>query len=550
MRRHSRSPHLFAAAVVAAILLPSRVSAGEQPARCDPRAPGDARFAGFHLYEENDTLHPAGGDERYTQGLRVSVSVNRKARPCWVQRAEHWWVPGRFEQKESALTLFLGQGLYTPRIITSTALEPNDRGFSNFNYAGLEVSVTTHTMDPLAPYERGANWIFRHGFEAAAGVLQHEGLARATQGGLHALKLSRMPKGWYSDGPMALGFYGHYRSDYLFRYLPESVWVPGFDIAAGPAIELGNVRTSIGGHGVIRVGWNLSGFAPGSIRPAAVRSDPPAFEISGHVGIEGRAVLHTALLRATPGSQGFERRNAVHDQQRGFTVRVYKLRASYVQVRRSPEFTVTTRTEAAQRFGSATLSYEPGLGSSTDAKWMPGRLQIELGMGRSFNGPTVTTGIPGSVSGQAALRVKTWRSLFLGVEVATVAVEGSRIPDEPANRDDILLRQTVTSVGWMRDVKVGTLGLRAGAAVGSTARIQTIRHPIVNGRLGEDKTNADYPVAKGGWIAGVQFFPHLERHVTVGVDLTYHRMGRVQGLPGLVKPSHLKAIVLLQLRTR
>jgi hypothetical protein len=279
------------------------------------------------------------------------------------------------------------------------------------------------------------------------------------------------------------------------------------------------------------------------------------FEVGGLYGVEGRAIANTALVRATPGSQGFSRKTWVHDERLGGFLRVGRLTASYLRVDRSPEFATAERREGSQRFGAATLSYEPGLGASAQQTWHHPRVQVEVGMGRSVGGPDVDRGpsaVPeaqGSVTGHAAGRIRAWRALSLGVEIGSVSLEGAPIPDEPENRSDVMLRQMAATVGWTKDIGVGTVGLRAGTAFKSTALIQTVRHPLVDGRVGEVKTDATYPAARGGLLLGAQFFPHLERHVAIGLDLTYHRFARVTGMPGLLKPSYLKAVILIQMRS-
>lgn len=526
---------------------------------CQPRTPFEKAWSGFHLYEENDSLPLAGGDERYTQGLRAAMSMNRRALPCIVQGIQDWWLPGRFDTVDPTLTVFVGQNLYTPRIITSRTLEPGDRGFRDFNYLGFEIAAVT-SRD---------RWHFRHALELSVGALGSEGLAQAAQGGLHAVKFSRIPKGWYSSGAATLGIYTQYRSEYLYRLGQRG---PGIDVSAGPALEFGNVRTSAGLHGTIRAGINLTGFAPGVIRSGAdADRTPHFFEAGGFYSYEARAILHTGLVVATPGSRSFEPTDMVSDRRHGGFVRLGKVRVAYARVERSAEYALGGVKSGKQKFGSVTASFEPRVGDSAVRDWTPGWFNAELGMGSTIRGPRHSATNKDGIGVQLAGRFKvpvlpdSWQqthALFVGVDVAGAATEGVAIAGEPDNRDDVMVRQIALTLGLNRHVCLkpktetmrgrhcGTVGLRVGPGVAAAARIQSITHPIVNGRVAEHVFDRPIPskVDSAGWMAGAQFFPHWEPHVGIGIDVSYHRLGRTDD-PAVTRTSFFKAILLVQLRT-
>jgi hypothetical protein len=141
---------------------------------CLPRPPNQARVSGYHVYEENDSIIKDGGDDRYTQGLRLAFNFHRSAVACPFQKAGHWLksrVWPKAEEFKTGLSLVVGQNLYTPRIITSRALDANDLGFSDFTYLSAELSLTST--------DRAA----RHVFDASIGALGHEGLGKGGQGG-------------------------------------------------------------------------------------------------------------------------------------------------------------------------------------------------------------------------------------------------------------------------------------------------------------------------------------------------------------------------------
>src|SRR5262245_23018709 len=80
-------------------------------------------FSGYRLYEENDSIIQDGGDERYTQGLRLEIGFRPDRTPCWTRTVDGWlkhlWPSGSGRSWQQDFGLVLGQNLYTPRIITT-----------------------------------------------------------------------------------------------------------------------------------------------------------------------------------------------------------------------------------------------------------------------------------------------------------------------------------------------------------------------------------------------------------------------------------------------
>ena len=507
-----------------------------QPAEGDFKCTRDVRikspFSGFTAYEENDSL-AWSGDDRYSQGLRVTFAYHPLALPCFVQRIT----------QKSALAkgfaLSLGQGLYTPRIITSRTLDSNDRGFADFNYIGAELSLTDQGSDPK----------LRHTFQVNVGALGRAGLGYGAQGGLHALKMSRIPKGWPTTRPNAPGIDTFYRWERRASWLTENKWKPDFDFTYGLTGQLGSVRGAAGATAAVRFGWNLTGFPQSTIAQGVAGSAARKFELGFVGGLDGRAVGWTQLVQSTPGTTGFRKKHGVYDLRAGVSIRYDSVRVGYQYVSRSAEFSITRVPDRSQEFGSVSVSYEPGEDLPTDNSSWWTRGQIELGMGTSYRGPRLNRPKSGGVTGHTAIRKDLLYGFTAGLELSSVAVEGGPIPSEPANNTDLILRQSSMVLGWQRDTRLGSASVRAGRTFKGSGKLQTVTHNPENGRTEEQVDDGrPYPAPAGGWLFGTQYFLPLERHMTIGLDVTYHRLKVHAEMPHIVNPNYVKAIILVRIR--
>ena len=529
----------------------SSPASADVPFECSTRPPVGSRlprFSGYQASEENDSIIKKGGDERYTQGLRVSFNFERSAVPCWFQKRGHSmskWIWPRAEMFHTGLSLTVGHSLYTPRLITTRTLDANDRGFSDFNYLGTELSLTAD------------NRSVRHIFDFSVGALGHAGLARGAQGGLHALKLHRIPKGWETTKPGTIGLNFRYRLDK--RFLCTDV-TPNctFDVTVGDVLEAGNVRTSFGLHATARAGWALSGFPAAVIPTAADRSVQQPLEIGALVGYEGRGILHTSLVQPSPNSVGFETEPFVLDRRVGFYVRYEALRITYQFLHRSAEFKVPNVEKRDQDFASISVSFEPSLTHrETPRPWLFREWQFELGMGTNFAGPEIDTGRPRGITAQIAARKGLAKGFDIGLlDMASGTVETTPTPGQPGDRSDLLLRQRSVTLGWgtrlkRKDTELGRIAFRVGSALwGGDARIETIFHPRdpVTGRRRERIEDRDFEAPRGGWLVGAQYLPPLEPHLSIGLDAAYHSVKVTGPVPGLVQPRFFKLILFAQVR--
>jgi hypothetical protein len=565
---------------VAALLAASASAAGAQTGPCrtdsEPEAP---TFQGYRISEENDSIIKDGGDERYTQGLRVEVAYRASRVPCFARGVDGWlrhlWFsPDVWSGTPSGLSLVLGQNLYTPRIITSTLVDPNDRSFSDFTYVGGRFSETSF------------NQRVRHSLEVDVGALGVPALGKGAQGGLHALKMDRIPKGWDTTEPSGVGINAYYRLEQrLTRVGPVSTCLHEgiylgtsgdesclFDLTFGDTLELGNVRTSAGLHAAARLGWGLSGFPAATIQPAAApgRRRRP-LEVGAVAGVEGRAIAYTALVHGTAGTEGFDASPLVGDFRYGFYARYDSLRVSWQRVERSHEFSITGVPDRSQRFASLSINYEPITAPGAppryfDRRWLFRGWQFELGMGANFGGPEIAVGDDDGVASQIAggkalyesrrngdggVEVRGPWAVILGFELSATSVETSPTPGEPWNRSDLFLRQPAVTLGILfrpHQEKYGRFGLRAGTGLKGDAQIETVFHPVEDGQTGEEKVFQKFDAPRGGWLAGAQYFAPLEPHLALGVDVAYHSVKVGEPVPDLIRPKFWKWIVAVQIR--
>jgi hypothetical protein len=365
--------------------------------------------------------------------------------------------------------------------------------------------------------------------------------------------MHRIPKGWYSAEPKTVGLNARYRFERRFR-CNDLENNRKFDITAGHAAELGNVRSSLGLHATARVGWGLSGFPTAVIPTVADRSRQRVFEAGAILGFEGRGILNSALVQESPGSAGFSLEPFVLDRRWGFYVRYDALRITYQLLRRSAEFSVPNVPERHQDFASISVGFEPSL---TDVpkhrSWLFREWQFELGMGTNFAGPKLDSGNARGITGQLVARKGLAKGFNLGlIELSSATVEGAPTRGEPGNRSDIILRQRAVTLGWgtgLNQGKAGRIAFRAGSALwGGNARIETVFHQPENARTGEQLFDRDFKAPRGGWLAGAQYFSPMERHLSIGVDVAYHAVKLAAPGPGIVTPRFLTVVLAAQLR--
>ncbi len=320
-----------------------------------PLACNAATACEFQFYIENDML--SGTDRYYTNGIKFGGGV--KADPL-IERIFH-------EPAESVLRriskdpgdvkfgLFLGQNIYTPRIINTALPQPFDRPWAAWLYVGgVAQAVQGDRLQTV---------------ELDLGLIGPAALGKPVQTEWHKLIGVDTPQGW--------GNQLHNEPGVLLAYLEKWRYGAATGLQAVPhfGATVGNVMSLARVGGIVRVGQNMSGFGPDTIEPGGAMlqrtrrsdsqsqskgSDPKSYEWYVFAGIDGRLVGRNIFLDGNTfrDSAAVDRRLFVHDLKAGFSLRIAPLRVSLTHVQRSAEFTTPLGSAGIQRFQSINVSWE------------------------------------------------------------------------------------------------------------------------------------------------------------------------------------------------
>ncbi len=294
---------------------------------------------------END-LFGNGTDKNYTSGVRVNFTDMHAALPDIAYKIDKL-IPMFNINKTTSLYYSLGQNIYTPRDITQSAANPNDRPWAAFLYGSMgmvtltdnhtdEVEATVGVVGPLALGE-----------EAQRFVHKYISNSPTPEGWSHQLK--NEPGGmlaWQRAWPMALS--GKVSNDFwsVKPYLGTTV---------------GNIRTYADAGFTIRLSPFNSRWQDTPIRVRPAMPGTGIYEIPQNKwswelfsGLEGRAVAHDITLDGNTfaNSYSVEKKPFVADATAGFAVTYNKTRISYELVYRTKEFVEQDHPEI---FGAISL---------------------------------------------------------------------------------------------------------------------------------------------------------------------------------------------------
>jgi len=317
----------------------------------DPTSPSDSNYD-LNLYLENDTrrFSLSGSDRNYTSGLRVSYLYAEKELPGW-GKALSWLIP---EASSFNYGFAFGQHMYTPEDIGRADLIPDDRPYAGWLYLGFLLHLRRqHTL---------------HSFEVDLGVIGPPALGEPAQKAIHSVLRIRQPNGWANQLKTEPGVSLYYQQKY--KWIRERLFggVLDFDVIPDFGAALGNVFIYAGAGGTARLGFNLSNnfgatrLSPLGMDPfieASTDDDPASLgpvEIYLFASVAGRGVLRNIFLDGNTftSSHRVDKKPFVFEHEWGFLVRVSRIRLTWRQVTRSPEF---PQDGLAHVFGSLCLSY-------------------------------------------------------------------------------------------------------------------------------------------------------------------------------------------------
>lgn len=300
----------------------------------------------FTVLEENDLV--VRTDRHYTQGIKLAYFHEDNFLPLGSKKFYGWLPEWGFTKQVGKFGYEIGQNMYTPADISTTALLTNDRPYAGWLYTGFIL------------HRRGvtgaAAWPTLESFELELGVIGPWSLARDAQTWVHELRDFGLPYGW--DNQL------HNEPGVLLRYQRSVRWtfakLHPFDIQLIPhaGFSLGNVETTLRVGGQLRAGFNLpDDFGIQNIDALVTSAGGWAGRHWGayvFAGSEGKLVLHNAFLDGNlfSSSHSVDKEYLVGDFKAGFVLVLNRVELGYTYVFRTPEFQQQTESD---QFGSLFL---------------------------------------------------------------------------------------------------------------------------------------------------------------------------------------------------
>lgn len=314
-----------------------------------------------NFYFENDLFRET--DQQYTNGIRLSwVSpevgsfIDDPALPDWIRRANRLLTPldpepidlGKDVSRRLIVTL--GQQMFTPDDRDRTTLDPNDRPYAGWLYAGF--GYHTQTANRM------------NSFGVNLGMVGPASLAKEAQDFIHELRDFEKFKGWDHQLKNEFGVQLVYEHKYRWMRAPLARGWEHETILHGGG-SLGNVATYLNAGAEYRIGKNLPrDFGTSALRPGGDNSVPghgdPRFRqqwgIHAFVSLDGRYVLRDIFLDGNTwrDSHSVDRKPWVADAAFGVATTWERWKLSYARVYRTRQF---ERQDGSHNFGSLAISY-------------------------------------------------------------------------------------------------------------------------------------------------------------------------------------------------
>ncbi|MGB2222232.1 lipid A deacylase LpxR family protein [Neptunomonas sp.] len=316
----------------------------------------------FNTYFENDLFD--GTDQSYTNGVRfswVSPDLDNylldERIPLWLRRINAQFSPlypvteSYTDNVQRKLIFTIGQEMYTPTDKKRKTVDPDDRPFAGWLYAGFGYHAKTDNK--------------MNSVEVNLGVVGPASYAHETQDFIHDLRGIETFQGWDNQLRNELGIQVVY--EHKHRLYKNTLYNNiSYDFITHAGGSVGNVATYGNLGAEYRIGWNLpddfgtSALRPGGDNSAPGNSDPRLrYEgrgIHGFISIDARAVLHNIFLDGNTftDSHSVDKEYFVADAAIGVSAIYDRWKISYAHVHRTKEF---RSQKKPQRFGSISVSY-------------------------------------------------------------------------------------------------------------------------------------------------------------------------------------------------
>jgi hypothetical protein len=296
----------------------------------------------FNIVWENDKF--AGTDCDYTNGVRFAWLSAEENMPAWSRNvADNLPLA---PQGHKRISVALGQSMFAPEDLKSSALVPNEQPYAGWLYGSVGmVSDTGKTLDNVM---------------LTLGVVGPLSGAEQTQKFIHRLTDSQDPKGWDNQLENEPGIILTYERKWR-GIIEASPFGIGADVTPHVGVNLGNINTDASVGATLRLGYDLpADYGPPRIRPSLPGSDffVPAENAGGYLfaTIGERAVARNIFLDGNTFRDGpsVDKKNFVDSLQVGVAATYAQTRISYTQVFMSKEYKTQ---EDGSKFGVLTVSY-------------------------------------------------------------------------------------------------------------------------------------------------------------------------------------------------
>jgi lipid A 3-O-deacylase len=307
----------------------------------------DPRTEIVTLVYENDLIG-SGKDGEYTSGVRLGYMDLNAQFPAFAHTLADF-VPNFEINDTSSIFYSLGQNIFSPRDITLSPTDSEQRPYAGFLYGSIGmVTVTDDHSDEV---------------ELTLGVVGPASLAENTQKFIHRhVTDSPLPKGWGAQLHNEPGLMLAWQ-----RAHPAAlVGVAGplhFSATPHYGVTLGNIYTfaNAGFNIQLRPDNGALQDTPVRVRPAMPGSgyfDIPEKKWGWYLfaGVDGRALARNIFLDGNTfrDSASVDKNHFVFDSNAGLALTYDKYRISYTIVHRTKEF---TEQDEAQVFGVITLGH-------------------------------------------------------------------------------------------------------------------------------------------------------------------------------------------------
>lgn len=318
----------------------------------------DRTFDTITLYWENDIF--AGTDSNYTNGILLSWSTPYLANNQNSDHMPHWSYPVidrlLFVNNPTALraiSLSLGQLMFTPEDIQTSELIEDDRPYAGYLFLGIGFnSVLKNRLN---------TWQFN------AGIVGPASLAPETQDLVHNLFGSSKAQGWENQLQNEPTLEAIHETKWRVSYSQNANGF-GYDFIPHLGARLGNVAIYANGGAELRMGWFVpDDFGSCGIRPGcetnpafdyAQTGDFRKFQSSIHLFtmLDSRLVLRDIFLDGNTfkNSHSVEKEYFVADLMVGIAVYYKRLKISYAYTFRTKEFKLQ---KDPHTFGSLSISF-------------------------------------------------------------------------------------------------------------------------------------------------------------------------------------------------